>query len=284
MVSRWLDRILLLTKLRMRMRVRVFRRDFVKLCAVECSADEAAQVEAISTQEIAQLGRGMEFYLETKRVIPPLYVLCLGQEARLDKMPAAVKRWTADPFGGGVWLRELRTGIALFEDGNPIRRIVVHELTHALLDVLTDGFAYPLTVVEGFARRAEWLLPDCDGVIPWKEHSAGLGASGGGCVDEHHYMSIRDLLFFDPKRYWRKDMQAFFRMTELSFWLNCYLFGLSDERSSLPRILAILRQKNVRTSEGVHLWLQEVTGMGEQELESHFHSFCTTGVIPLLSS
>jgi len=263
------------------MPVRVFPRGFVTLYAVECSADEAATVEGITTDELARLAIGMQHYLEVSSEIPTLHVLCFGRATRPERVPQPLTRWIAQPFGGGVWLRELRMAIALFEDGNPVRRIVVHELVHGLVDVLSGGFEYPVAIVEGFARRAEWLLPDREGRIPLEVFSRDRNPADAR-VAEAQCMSIRKLLFFDAQEYWRKDMGAFFRMTELAFWLNCYLFGLSKERPLLGRILAVLRSENIRTPEGVYLWLQEASGMAEEELEDSFHGFCATGVVPRL--
>lgn len=279
----WLDRVLLLPRLRVAMQVRAMPRAYATLYAIDCSPQESAQLATIGSSQLVRLGTGMQCYLEVTRPIPRVRVLCFGASSRLQKVPPVIRHWTGEPFGGGVWLRELRAALALFEGGNPIRRIVIHELAHALLDVLTDGFPYPLCIVEGFARRAEFLLPDDAGVIEWERQCTDSTVTDTGCLNDSQCMSVKELLFFDPAKYWRHDVEAFLRMTNLSFWMNVYLFKLSDQRPGLARILRELRVENVRTPEGVYGWLQQASRMQEDQLEESFHSFCTTGLLPVLT-
>jgi hypothetical protein len=275
----WLDRMLLVPRLRSRMGVCPFKRAYVKLYTVEGSPEELAEVELIDAAQILRLGTGMQHYLDVTGSLPRIRVLCFGSHADLRETPRGIRHWASCAFGGGVWLREMRAAIALFGRGNPIRRIVIHELTHALLDLLTNGFPYPIAVAEGFARRAEFLLPDHAGMIEWKRQSADRNHRGRIRLNDCQCMSIKQLLFFDAAKHWRHDMSAFRQMVDLSLWLNVYLFKLSDKRRLLGRMLPELRLQNVRTPEGVYLWLQEASGMGEQELEESFHCFCTTGVV-----
>lgn len=276
----WLDRVLLMPRLRAAMDVRAFKRAYTRLYAIACSPEESAQVEVVDGSQIMRLGTGLQHYLDVAGPIPSVRVLCFGASAPLDRVPPVIRHWTAEPFGAGVWLPELRVAIALFEDGNPIRRIVIHELTHALLDLLTDAFPYPLAIAEGFARRAEFLLPDRTGTVEWERQSADRTRKGGEHLDDSQCMSIEDLLLFDAAKHWRQNAAAFVQMTDLSLWLNVYLFKLSVQYPLLKRVLPELRLKNIKTPEGVYSWLQEVSGMDAGALEDGFHRFCITGVVP----
>lgn len=276
----WLNRVLLIPRLRVAMDVRAFRRSYATLYAIDCSAEECSRLATIQTSELERLGSGIQYYLDVAGVIPRIRVLCFGVSARHENAPPAIKQWTIKPFGGGVWVRELRAALALFEGGNPIRRIVIHEVAHALLDLLTDTFPYPLAIVEGFARRGEFLLPDQAGKIEWERQSTDRIRRRAGHLSDSQCMSIKELLVFDAAKHWRQNMGAFLRMTDLSFWLNVYLFKLSKQCPVTKRILSELRLKNITTPEGVYQWLQETSGMKEAVLEASFRSFCTTERLP----
>ena len=273
----WLDRLLLLPRLRVRMHVCLFKRAYTRIYAVECSPEELRCVGSIGSSEIMQLARGVQEFAEVEGAIPRIVVICFGSSAELRRAPPGLRNWVSSPFGRGAWLGELRTAVALFGQGAPIRQIVVHELTHGLLDCLTGGFPYPIALAEGFARRAEYLLPDDAGRVVWQEQSARRSEAEEPYWTDGEYMSINDLLFFNVADHWRKDMTPFARMTEASFWLNAYLFRLSKKHPRVKRILAELRQKNVRSPEGVLAWLEGVTELNHAELERGFRDFCGTG-------
>ena len=262
------------------MDMRVFKRAYAKVFAVECSREELAAVEMITAAEILRLGTGMQRYVDVGGRIPRILVFCFGSSAQRQKAPPGISDWVKEPFGQGAWLREMRAAIALFGREIPIRQIVVHELTHGLLDVLTDGFPYPIALKEGFARRAEYLLPDDAGNVKWERESLDQTRGDRRYWNAGDCVSIKDLVFFDVSEHWGQNMGAFLRMTEGSFWLNAYLFKVAKAHPRLKGILGELRLNNVRTAEGVYLWLQEVSGMGEEKLEESFHRFCTTGVVP----
>lgn len=274
---RWVDRALLVPKLRVRMAVRGFKREYASLYAVHCSALELGEVEAITTTEILRLGRGMQHYVGVSRPIPRIRVFCFGTNARLEITPRAIREWAGKPFGRGVWLQEMRAAIALFDPNEPIRQVVIHELAHGLLDVLSNDFPYPITIAEGFARRAEYLVRDSKGLTEWERVSESESQQTARHMRNEHFMTVRDLLYFDPKEYWRRDMKAFSRMTNASFWLNIFLSRVSRQSPDVGRMLSELRLSNVRTPEGVYSWLQEASGMRADRLEDKFHRFCTKG-------
>ena len=261
------------------MSVREFPRGYAVFYAVACSAEELSAIEAVDRRQIERLGTGMQHYLDTHRRIPRIRVVCLGTGTQHSLMPPGIRYWASKPFGGGIWLREMRAAVVAARDGNPIRRVVVHELAHALLDILSKGFPYPIAIQEGFARRAEYFLPDDMGDTEWKRvHSRRCVETSVWNASE--CMSIAELLRFDPHEHWRQGIAIFLRMTDLAFWLNMYLFRLSTWYPTAKRLLPELRRKNIRTPEGVYEWLQETLCMSADEMENGFRTFCTTGVFP----
>ena len=274
-----LERILLVPRARAVMRMCTFNHAYATLYAVECSAEELRTVEIIDTLQITRLGRGMQHYLEESGRIPHIRVFCFGSSANLQKTPSGIRHWAREPFGEGTWVREMRAAIILFGANNPIRKVIIHELTHALLDVLTGGFPYPIAIAEGFARRAEYLLPDGNGTIEWERRCTGGAKQRSPSLSDARFMSIRQLLFFDAGKHWRQDLSAFLKMTNVSFWLNVYLFKLARRHPRVRQMLAELRRKEVRTPEAVYSWLCEVCDTDAGKLEEGFRRFCKTGVM-----
>jgi len=265
---------LLVPRLKRKLSVHAFPRAYTVVYAVDCSPEEQGESAAIKEAELLRLCRGMEVYCGNYVQFARIRVLCIGRNARVDRAPAWIQGWLNEPFGGGVWLRELNAALVFFQDNVPIRRIVLHELSHALLDRLTNGFPYPIAIQEGFARRAEYFVPSESGVSEW-QRSSEAGAQAIRCLESRTgWMSIKDLLLFDAHLHWRRDMSAFARMTGWAFWLNLYLETLGSEASVLKAILPQLRKCNVQTPIGVYEWLQEATGMSETALESAFLEFC----------
>lgn len=276
---KWLDQLLLLPQLYLRMKVRRLKRGYVKLYAIECSERELAEVQYIETAQLMHLGREIRRLVAATRAIPRVRVLCFGRGADLSQAPRGIRHWVSAPFGTGAWMREMDTAIVLFPQHEPIWQIVVHEVSHALLDVLSGSFAYPAAIEEGFARLAEYRLPDRTGRCEWEKRSSAA-AEGKRGLHESEYMSIAALLSFDSRTHWGRDLGAFAKMTHAAFWLVVYLRGLSRRCPRLKTILADLRINDITTPAGVYEWLQEASGMSADRLEEGFHRFCTTGRLP----
>ncbi len=270
-ITRWL----LIPRLRTRMKAKRYRRGFVDLYAVDCSEEELKDVQAITETEITRLCNGIRKFLETTQKPPRMRCLCFGVNAPFDAAPPGIRDWLSSPFGRGVWISELRVCIALFGTGTTLWRILVHELVHGLLELLSGGFPYPIAIQEGFARRAEYLLPrDTD-------RGAAAARPGDGTqqserfLTEDECMTIRELLQFNPREHWRMNMGAFAQMTALSYWLNVFLFGLGREFPQMRRILPELRSRNISAPDAVYQWVCGAAQMTKEELEARFLEFCT---------
>ena len=261
------------------MRVRSFRRGFVRLYAVDCSTEETEQVKRIDREQILRLARGMQRQLGVCSSPPGIKVLCFGIDANLSETPPPINRWCGPASGRGVWLRQVRCALARFDADKTIRQIVIHEVAHALLDLLTGGFPYPLAIAEGVARRAEYLLPDASEKPEWRSELERHGKKASRYLGDSECMSIKELLFFNCADQAEKDVVALGNMTNLAFWLNLYLSKLSQDHPKLEGMLGKLREQRTAWPAAVYQWLQEASGMGEEELEEGFHRFCTKGTL-----
>ena len=270
---------LLLPRLRWRARVVGVRRGYVRLYAVDCSDSQFSEICAVTVDELLRLRRALQTYTGAGSNCRRLRVLCFGGSATFARAPELLTRRLDSRLGRGVWIRGLRAAVVLFDGTIPVRRIIIHELTHAFVDLFTEGYRYPLAVEEGFARAMEYLLrPDpvpgtmvtCVGGQEWESQRY---------LSPSECLSVRELLF-DPKRYWDKRSGALAQMTNLSFWPNVYLAKLSHERPILRMILRELRMRGIRTPEGVYQWLLNTSGMNEHDFEKGLRQFCTTGRMP----
>jgi len=277
----WVRQALLVPTLRAQMEVRKLKRGYATIYAVTCSPTELAELSRIRSGEIANLAAGIQHYLDTNEELPRIRVLCFGSCAALENTPQELSQWLCNTTARGAWLRRLCTAVARFTPATPIRRIIVHELTHALLDLLTNGFPYPVAIAEGFARRAEYLLPNKRGMTEWQQQSSHQQKGHRANLTDDEFMSVRELLCFDARARWTSDRASFLGMTNVSFWLNVYLFKLSGKHPILKRILPELRLRCITTGEGVYSWLQEACSIDHAELEDGFYRFCTKGTMEL---
>lgn len=265
-------RAVLIPLLKRKAKVRAFSRGYAVLYAVECSTEEERETAEITDAELVVLRRGMEHYCGSSRKLKRIHVLCIGRGARVEGFPASIRQAVHDPFGWGEWDCELDVGLALFQDELPMRRIVLHELCHALLHRLSQGFRYPSAIDEGFARRAEFFVPSAAGGTAWRTSIDAVYEARYYLEPLHGSMSIRELLSFNARDHWRKDVYQFARMTGWSFWFNMYLGTLGNV---LETLLPELRRRNIRSADGVLKWLNEATGLDESALEKRFAEYCT---------
>ena len=254
---------------------RRFRYAYVHGQAIGCSREELNELEQIQPCEVHELGQKLQNLLGVRVHIPSLQAYCVGRKATREDLPLGIWKWLKADAGYGTWLREQRTMVAVFQDHVSIGHVLVHESTHALLDVLTGGFQYPLAIEEGFARRMEYIILPRG---PKSPRDRGRGRNG--CLVESEYMSIAELLRFDGRAHWPHDAKAFWRLTRSSFWLNTFLMLLSRDRRRLANILRELWQGGMTSEHAVSQWLAEVSMLTFDDLEARFHQYCIAGEVP----
>lgn len=232
----------------------------------------------IDHAELFRLRAGIQEYLAVRKATPKINVLCFGSSADLKKAPPEIRSHFESAAIGGVWLSRIRCVVILFGRVKSIRKVVLHELTHAYLDLLTDGFPFPRAIAEGFARRAEYLIPDGNGETEWRrtEHAPESTRRRTFWPDES-LLSMRELISSETVEGPHWTPSDALRLTELSFWLNVFVFRLGHQRPILRSILRQIRERDLRAPEEVYAWIVDASGLSAEELEGRFYRFCTTG-------
>jgi hypothetical protein len=123
-------RALLILRLRCWSRVRVLCRYCVRFYAVDCSAHEMAQLEAVEPSTIVDLANALRYEVGATAAQPRLHVLCLGQAAAAEATPEPIRRRIMGT--GWTCFCDWDTDTVVTSFGFPasIWRQVVHELTH----------------------------------------------------------------------------------------------------------------------------------------------------------
>jgi hypothetical protein len=277
----WVTRLrggLVTLMLRRRLRVNTARRAFVRIFAIECSPDELDQLDRIDGTQITELGNLVRYWLGMLRPLPYVRALWFGRAARRDLAPRRIRQFLSAMPRCGAWAHDIRAIIIPpLPGGASPGGLLIHEVTHALLDLLTAHFPYPRGISEGFA---EYMVSSV-GVRTYDGRAEGYSLNwqkpGRGSMDDPPFMSIRDILTFDAREHWGLDPDAFTRMTWASSWLYAYLLARGRQRPRLPWILRELRLKNVTGPEAVYCWLQEASGMEANALEDDFTRYCRLG-------
>lgn len=271
-----------MTRIRTGFRVRRFCRAWHVLFALGCSCDEESQVARCLSRSGEQLLEYMRRWTRSRRRVPRIWILCVGQGA--PELPLQFNKGNAVAHQG-VWLRELVTTIAYFNREAPIERIVAHEVGHALLDLLTHGFPFPRVVHEGVARTCEYYFGGWQegitrnsihaGFVRSPEESNGSRGPRSVFVDPSRHVSIRELLEFNAGAQFGNKIESFTHLTDLSFWLFGFLFELSRVHPRVMNILYEPRVANMSAPLSLYRWLLEVTELSSYELELSFRRYCT---------
>lgn len=259
-MKRWL----VVRKLRSQLRVESFRRGFARFWAIECSAAELAEIEGINQEELISIGKFLQKRLCLQGRLPEVSILCFGRDTPIEKVPMLLRRLLKE-FYGGCWFTEIRAVVVGFGERRPIRRIVRHELTHGLLEMLTGGFRYSMAIQEGFAGYVEYELgQDTD-----RQHASSKRKRRSWKEDD--VVTIKELLACG---YEAPQNPNYHRMAYQCYWLNAYLARISKQQPELRRILQIIWRRNLQEPEAVYAWLQEASGLTPDELEDGFRRFC----------
>lgn len=250
-------------------------RAYAYLYAVNCTFDERDQVRAITKEELLRLRCGLQKKLGTASKDLRIRVLCFGASTSPKNLPSPLNQWW-EHGTYGAWMPTLHCAVARFNELCNIRRIVIHEVSHALLDLLTNGFPYPPVIEEGLARWAEYLLRDGDGVSLWNRIAKKRGACVSRYLREDECISIKRLLLLDYD-----NMHAMTRAksTDYALWLTVYLWRLSMDRPALKEVFRQLREYNMTSGEVVYQWIQDASGMNKDEIENGFRRYCMTGCL-----
>lgn len=261
---------------------------FIQLFAAHCTSEELGYLRAINAARFLQLGTRMARLVEATVDIPTIRMLCFGSNATHEHIPPPLRACFEPelPFNHwkqlrAFWAPSMSVVFVRFQGDMSIERVLVHEVAHGLLNVLTNGFPYRPAISEGFARCFEYALSPKRDCSAWNGQDRGSGEKGRLLDSEH--TSVRELMFFEFRDHMWEDVLSLEPFTRSAMWFNVFLRNISERRPSVKRILIELHQKDIQTPDGVYQWLQQATGMSADELERQFYLFCTKGVQPRVS-
>lgn len=244
---------------------------FIELSAAHCTSEELGYLRAINAARFLQLRTRIARLVDAAIDVPTIRVLCFGSNATHEHVPPAIRACFDPelPFNHwrqlrAFWVPSMAVVFVRFQGDMSIERVLVHELAHGLLDVLTDTFPYRPAIDEGFARCFEYALSPRRDCSACKGEDRGSGEKGRLLDSEH--ISARELVFSEFSDHMWEDPLALAPFTRSAMWFNVFLRIISKHRPGVKRILAELREKNVRTPEAVYQWLQQATGMSADEL------------------
>jgi hypothetical protein len=159
--------------------------------------------------------------------------------------------------------------------GEPICCSVFHEATHALFDLTTNAFSYPLAIAEGFARAAEYVPYHTGNCLPKDVPQWHVGGGADGCLSPDQTRSIRDLLYHGALISTRADRKKRERFGLASYWFVSFLGDMcSIARSSVD--LARTPNESRNGTSGVYEWILRAMQRTSEELEREFFDYCTT--------
>ena len=126
----------LLRALRVDLKMSFVSRGFVKFFLVDGSKDELSDLEHLEAPQFTELAAQLQSSFFVSDRIPNVRVLCFGRRVRTGKMEPGLRTIIEDGFYRGMWLRQFSAVLVKMNDSIPVRRLLLHEVTHALMDLL----------------------------------------------------------------------------------------------------------------------------------------------------
>jgi hypothetical protein len=270
-VHYWRKRSLMVWRLRLRNRIVMIRRGFLRLYAIQCSEEELDELLSINEARVGLLGAYVQYLVGVSAKVPPIRVICLGRNAKAWSIPRAIISQLDRAHG--CWLDKLRIAFVCWHEDPHIQRTVFHEAAHLLFYVLTSRLLYPRGFSDAYATWCELLA---DGSL---EHVRTVhpGKGPGGSLAPDEIVTIRELVAFTSANITTHTMATYWRVMTSGLWLFMYLRYLDPINPIPDRLLFELRINDIRTPDGVIKWLENASGQGITELEEGFRFFCTKG-------
>jgi hypothetical protein len=235
----------------------LLRRSYARVWALGCTAGELGELDVLVgrrvLRDIEHLARRLA---ASSATLKALNILCIG--SRLPLSPEVSEAF-ALPNGhpcAGLWSHEQLTGLVRVNQELALSRVLLHELCHGVIGVLSDGFAYPPSLAEGFAEwiTTEALANRARGVPEPQSVAPARSPPRPGSP------SVLDLLdSADPTR------EGFLlHSRRLVEFLG--LYG-DPTRTVRDRVLGELRTGNIRGGRAVYAWMLSACGCSASELE-----------------
>lgn len=269
-----LDRVLLVPRLSLRVRLRRSRRAFAVLYAVDCQREEEQELNEIDQAMLLHLADVARQGLGGSASLPTIRIFCLGRHVRWASLPSSIRRAFERNMPCGKWLRSLRVGLVRCQQAYSVRHAVAHEAAHGLMDLMTGGFDYLPALEEGFASHVAHAI--CTKGRRYRttgrSHDPSASVAQRPTVLKSRFMSLHETLAFRPSC--QTDKAMLYRFVVMSAWLYSYVRLLSIRRPRLRRLLIEARIRNLTNPHEVFDWLQEVTGWTMADLEKGFRYYC----------
>jgi len=253
-----------------RRRTVTFSRHFAVIYAIDCDDSELAEIGSLRSDAVYAVEDLLCRLVEAESIGPRVPVWCLGGASSFDWIPKPIRDLMgADRRPGfGMWLPSQRLVVVSLRPGLPVESVIVHELAHASLTLLTDFFGYPTALKEGHACLCERRFgANRTGSKNWVR-----GSGPHGYLEPSEIISIQDLILCSYSKLIGPAERNRFRRA--SCWLVDYLLQIGREHPSILRILAALRKEGITSPEGVLKWLEGASGRTLEQMEQEFQEFC----------
>ena len=247
-----------------------FSRHSAVIHAIDCDDTELAEIGSLRSDAVCAVEDLLCRLIEAESIAPRVPVWCLGGTSSFDWIDKPIRDLMgADRRPGfGMWLPSQRLVVISLRPGLPVQSVIVHELAHAVLGLLTDFFGYPPALKEGYACLCERLFAaNWTGSKNW-----GRGSGPHGYLEPSEIISIADLILCSYSKLIGPAERNRFRRA--SCWLVGYLTQIGRERPSILRILAALRKEGITSPEGVLKWLEGASGKTLEQMEREFQERC----------
>jgi len=251
----------------------ILRSSFAEIVAQGCTGAELLELRRTADGDLPRVARLVCALLRCVPRPTRVKVLCYGSKAS----PDTVKSVFCLPDGveaAGIWSPIARVIAARFARGLSMRRVLVHESAHALIDHFAGGFPYPFAIQEGYATLIE------NTVLGEKTAPAfrSPGASTTDARQQDRRITVEALLRFD----WPHEVSDV-QLEYDSFFQQavCFMGFLSELGGGRGRLvkemLCALRREKADTWEKVYCWLLRSAQLSAAELEARFHAYVGMG-------
>ena len=247
----------------------LLRRGQLRICALGCSHSELAELVRVDQRDLERVEQIVRALVRSRSLAAPVRVFCYGVRADSDQVER-IFRLPDGSTAAGVWSREASTIAIRLGTGLPIIRLLVHEVAHALIDAMTEGFAYPFAILEGYAALIEEMVLRGRGRDDLR---AGFVRPERPCL-AGRCLTVESLLAFAWSTSGAGALYA--SVGTHAVWFIDFLGTLGDGRGSFVKeLLGALRAERVDTAPKVYSWLQDRTGMSAAALEANFLAYHT---------
>lgn len=250
----------------------------VPIYAVDCSANEIADLSSVDAALLHRSGAAVGYFLSVSRTLPSMRIVCAGSAAKLERFPRVLcAPWFAKHVSG-VWRRELRTILIFAGRQVSIRALAIHELAHALLDLWSDGFAYPPALHEAYAMLCQHWVVGLQSNSSLAQPSVADDTRRGRADRAREPLPIKDLICFAPRADYREEPEGYMTqyrgMMRDAVYLAGFLSQLQVSGSPVVyRILPTLREADVQEPEKVYEVVVSLCGLPKSELEARFRAY-----------